>query len=149
MQTEVILMQDVPGLGKQGDVTRVTAGYARNFLYPKRLAAPATPKHVRMLEMERKRREAEARRAVERVRQEAEKLSQVSCTIAAHAGEDGKLFGSITAQDIADQLEQAGYSVDKRLIDIPEPIKELGVYTVEVRLHADITAAVKVWVVEK
>jgi len=142
-------MQDVAGLGLQGDVLKVSPGYARNFLFPKKLAAPATPKHVKLLEMEKKRREAEGRRAVERLRTDADKIGAISCTIAARAGEDGKLFGSVTAHEISDQLAQAGFSVDKRHVILAEPIRELGVYTVEVKLHQDVTALLKVWVVEQ
>ena len=149
MQTEIILMQDVSGLGMQGEVVKVAEGYARNYLFPQKLAAPATPKYVRMLELEKKRKEAEARRALEQLRQEAERLSQSSCTITVEAGEDGKLFGSVTAQDIADSLAQAGFTVDKKKINLAEPIKELGLYTVEVKLYSDITVSLKVWVVQK
>ncbi|MEJ2744637.1 MAG: 50S ribosomal protein L9 [bacterium] len=149
MNTEIILMQDVSGLGAQGDVVKVAEGYARNYLFPRKLAAPSTPKYVKMLELDKKRKEAEARRAMDQLRQEAEKLGQASCTITVEAGEDGKLFGSVTAQDIADGLAQAGFTVDKRKVSLDEPIKELGVYTVEVKLYADVNAAVKVWVVQK
>jgi len=149
VQTEIILMQDVSGLGMQGEVVKVAEGYARNYLFPQKLAAPATPKYVRMLELEKKRKEAEARRALEQLRQEAERLSQSSCTITVEAGEDGKLFGSVTAQDIADSLAQAGFTVDKKKINLAEPIKELGLYTVEVKLYSDITVSLKVWVVQK
>jgi large subunit ribosomal protein L9 len=148
MEIEIVLMQDVSGLGAQGDILKVSPGYARNFLFPKKLAAPATPAHVKLLEMGKKRKEAEARRAVVKLREEAEKLSAASCTVPSRAGEDGKLFGSVTAQDIADQLAKAGFIVDKKQIILPEPIKELGVYTVEVKFHQDIIAPLKVWVVE-
>ena len=93
--------------------------------------------------------EAEARRAMGALREEADKLSHASCTISARAGEDGKLFGSVTTQDIADSLALAGFTVDKRQIVLPEPLKELGVFTVEIKFHQDIAAPVKVWVVEK
>lgn len=149
METEIILIQDVNGLGKQGDVLKVAPGYARNFLFPRRMAAPATPQQMKMLEMEKQRTEAEARRALARLREEAEKLSGTSCTITAKAGEDGKLFGSVTAQDIAENLAQSGFAIDRRQIDLPEPLKELGVFTVQVKFHQDISAALKVWVVGK
>ncbi|MDD5556616.1 MAG: 50S ribosomal protein L9 [bacterium] len=149
MESEVILMQDVPGLGAQGDVRRVAPGYARNYLFPRKLAAPATPKYVKMLEEARVRREAEARREAERMRAEADRLSQLSCTISMHAGEDGKLFGAVTAADIAEGIGQLGFAVDKRQVELAEPIKDLGVFTVDVRLHAETVARVKVWVVQK
>lgn len=149
MQKEIILMQDVPGLGAQGNVVKVADGYARNYLFPRKLAAPATPKYVKVLELEKKRKEAEGRRALEQLRQEAERLSQTSCTITVEAGEDGKLFGSVTSQDIAESLAQAGFTIDKKKINLAEPIRELGVYTVELKLYSDITASLKVWVVQK
>jgi len=149
VQKEIILMQDVPGLGAQGNVVKVADGYARNYLFPRKLAAPATPKYVKVLELEKKRKEAEGRRALEQLRQEAERLSQTSCTITVEAGEDGKLFGSVTSQDIAESLAQAGFTIDKKKINLAEPIRELGVYTVELKLYSDITASLKVWVVQK
>lgn len=149
MEKEIILIKDVDGLGKQGDIMRVAPGFARNFLFPKALAAPATPKAVKMLELESKRREAEQKKAGEKLREQAGKLSRVSCTISVMAGEDGKLFGSVSAQDIADSLTQAGFEIDKKQVVLPEPLKELGVFPVSVTLAPGITAAVKVWVVEK
>lgn len=149
MDTEVILMQDVSGLGVQGDITKVASGYARNYLFPRKLAAPATPKHMKMLEIEKKRKEAEARRVVEKLREEASRIAQLSCTISVQAGEDGKLFGSVTAQDIAASLAGSGVDIEKKRIELPEPIRELGVYTVQVKLHADVAAPLKVWVVQK
>ncbi|MCX6357807.1 MAG: 50S ribosomal protein L9 [Candidatus Aureabacteria bacterium] len=149
METEIILMRDVDGLGKQGDIKKVSPGYARNYLFPNNLAAPATPKHIKMLELENKRRDAEAKRAVDKLREEGERLSHASCTIISRAGEDEMLFGSVTSQDIADSLAQTGFTIDKRQITLEEPIKKLGVYHVEVKLHADVSASVKVWVVAK
>ena len=149
MEKEIILTRDVEGLGKEGDVLRVAAGYARNYLFPQRMAAPATPKHIAMIEAEKKRREAAARREVEKLRALAEELGKTSCTISMPAGDDGKLFGSVTTQQIADALKEAGHEVDRKKIVIPEPIKELGVFTVEVHYHPEAVARVKVWVVEK
>lgn len=149
METEIVLMKDVQGLGAQGDIKKVSLGYARNYLFPRSLAAPATPRAIKALEIEKKKREAEARRAIEKLRQDAEALSKASCTITVQAGEDGKLFGSVTTQHIAEALEKAGIAVDKKQIELPEPLKELGVFNVTIRLHQEVAAAVKVWVVEK
>jgi large subunit ribosomal protein L9 len=149
METEIVLMQDVQGLGVQGDIMKVSQGYARNFLFPRKLAAPATPRHIKALEIEKKKKEAEARRALDKIRLDAEALSKASCTISVQAGEDGKLFGSVTSQHIAEALEKGGFAVDKKQIELPEPLKELGVFNVPIRLHQEVTATVKVWIVEK
>jgi large subunit ribosomal protein L9 len=149
MEAEILLIQDVERLGKRGDIIRVAPGFARNFLFPKKLAAPATPKHLRMLELEKKRKEADGRRQLKNMGELAEKLNQFSCTIPMQAGEDGKLFGSVTAQDIAEALEKAGYTIDKRQVELTDAIKELGVYTVSINLHSEVKASVKIWVVEK
>ncbi len=149
MDTEVVLMQDIDGLGKRGDKVRVARGYARNYLFPKKVAAPATEKYIKVLEVEERRKKSAAKRAVDDLRGIAEELNQTSYTIPMQAGEDGKLFGSVTTQHIADSLKEAGFDIDKRSISLPEHIKELGVYTVEVKLDHEITASVKVWVVEK
>ena len=149
METEIVLMQDVQGLGAQGDIMKVSPGYARNFLFPRRLAAPATPRHIKALEIEKKKREAEARREIDKLRLAAEALSKASCTIPVQAGEDGKLFGSVTSHHIAEALEKGGFAVDKKQIELPEPLKELGVFNVPIRLHQEVIATVKVWIVEK
>jgi large subunit ribosomal protein L9 len=149
METEIVLMQDVQGLGAQGDIMKVSHGYARNFLFPRKLAAPATPRHIKALEIEKKKRDAEQRRAVEKLRLDAEALSKASCTIAVQAGEDGKLFGSVTSAHIAEALEKGGFTVDKKQIELAEPLKELGVFSVPIRLHQEVAATVKVWIVEK
>ncbi len=149
METEIVLMKDVQGLGAQGDIRRVSLGYARNYLFPRALAAPATPRAIKALEIEKKKKEAEARRALEKIRRDAEALSKASCTIPMQAGEDGKLFGAVTAQHIAEALEKGGFVVEKRQVELPEPLKELGVFSVTIRLHPEVASVVKVWVVEK
>lgn len=149
MEKEIILIKDVEGLGKEGDVVNVVPGYARNYLFPQGMAAPATPKHIKMLEMERKRRETHARKAVEKLKALAEELGKKSITVAVQAGEDGKLFGSVTTHQIADAIREAGLDIDRKKIDFPEPIKELGVYSIEIKLHQEAVATVKVWVVAK
>jgi len=146
---EVILRQAVEKLGHTGDVVNVSNGYARNYLLPRGVAYVATEGNKRRIEQERQRLEAaeESRRAG--ARDLAEKLEQVSLTFSARVGEEGKLFGSVTSADIAAQLAAQGLSIEKRQIDLHEPIKALGVYRVPVRLHADVHPEIKVWVIKQ
>jgi large subunit ribosomal protein L9 len=146
---EVILRNAIDKLGHPGDIVTVSAGYARNFLVPRGFAFPATEGNKKRIAQERTRLEAaesERRQAAEAI---AEKLGEVSVTFAARVGEEGKLFGSVTTADIAHQLEAQGYKVEKRQIELNEPIKALGVYRVGVRLHADVKPEIKVWVIKQ
>jgi large subunit ribosomal protein L9 len=145
---EVILRQAVEKLGHPGDVVTVSNGYARNYLLPRGVAYLATEGNKRRIEQERQRLEAaeEARRAS--ARDTAEKLEQVSLTFSARVGEEGKLFGSVTSGDIAQQLNAQGFAIEKRHVELHEPIKALGVYRVPVRLHADVHPEIKVWVIK-
>jgi large subunit ribosomal protein L9 len=146
---EIILRQAVENLGKPGDVVKVKAGYARNYLLPHGLAYEATPGNLKRIQQERDRLEAaenERRAAASTI---AERLEQVSLTFSARVGEEGKLFGSVTAADIAQQLEGQGFHIEKRQIDLHEPIRALGVYRVPVRLHADVKPEVRVWVIKQ
>lgn len=149
MATEVLLLTDVKGLGKEGDVVRVAEGYARNYLIPQQKAAPVTEATRRQLEKRRK--ERQARLAAEKAAAEAlaAKLAQISCTIPMKTGEEGKLFGSVTAIQIAEALKAQGVELAKNQIQLDEPIRELGVFTVPVKLDAGVTANLKVWVVEE
>ena len=145
---EIILRQAVENLGKPGDVVKVKSGYARNYLLPHGLAYEATPGNLKRIQQERDRLEAaenERRSAAQVI---AEKLEQVSLTFSARVGEEGKLFGSVGAADIAQQLEAQGFHIEKRQIDLHDPIKALGVYRVPVRLHADVKPEVRVWVIK-
>lgn len=145
---EIILRQAIENLGKTGDVVKVKAGYARNYLLPHGLAYEATPGNLKRIQQERDRLEAaenERRQAASGI---AEKLEQVSLTFSARVGEEGKLFGSVTAADVAQQLEAQGFHIEKRQIDLHEPIKALGVYRVPIRLHADVKPEVRVWVIK-
>ena len=146
---EIILRQAVENLGKPGDVVKVKSGYARNYLLPHGLAYEATPGNLTRIQQERDRLEAaehERRGAAQGI---AEKLEQVSLTFSARVGEEGKLFGSVTAADVAQQLEAQGFHIEKRQIDLHEPIKALGVYRVPIRLHADVKPEVRVWVIKQ
>ena len=144
---EVILREDVKSLGKAGELVRVRPGYARNFLLPQGLAYEASEGNKKRIAGEQKARAAKV--AEERAGAEAEaaRLGQVAVTIRAKAGEEGKLFGSVTSQDIADALAAQGQAVDKRRIELEHPIKMLGWHTVPVRLHAEVMAEVRVQVV--
>lgn len=146
---KVILIEDVTKLGIMGNVVQVKDGYARNFLFPKNLAKPASDSNLRIIG-DIKRKKIAALQKEKRVAEELkQKLSLVSCTIAVEAGEDDRLFGSVTAQEIAHAFEEEGFSIDKRKIIIEEPIKKLGVYRVSVKLHPEVKGEVKVWVVKK
>ena len=146
---EVILRQAIDNLGHTGDIVKVSPGYARNFLLPRGLAYEATPGNKKKLEQERVRLEAaenERRTAAQGL---AAQLEAVSLTFSARVGEEGKLFGSVTSADIAQQLEAQGIHIEKRQIDLHEPIRTLGVYRVPVRLHADVKPEIKVWVIKQ
>lgn len=146
---EIILRQAVEALGKPGDVVKVKSGYARNFLLPRGLAYEATPGNLKRIQQEKDRLEAaenERRGAAQTV---ADRLEQVSLTFSARVGDEGKLFGSVTSSDIAQQLEAQGFHVEKRQIDLHEPIKALGVYRIPIRLHADVHPEIRVWVIKQ
>ncbi len=148
--TKLILRQDINKLGGAGEVVSVRAGYARNYLLPQGLAYAATAANMRQLEEERKRAEVRARRDYLEAKRRASQLESVSLTFHANAGEESKLFGSITSADIAARLNEQSldFKVDRRWIDLEEPIKALGVYNVPVRLHTDVKPEVKVWVIK-
>jgi len=146
---EVILRRAVENLGKPGDVVKVKNGYARNYLLPHNLAYEATPGNLKRIQQERARLDAAENQRRDSAQEVATKLEQVSLTFSARVGEEGKLFGSVTAADIAQQLEQQGFHIEKRQIDLHEAIKSLGVYRVPIRLHADVKPEIRVWVVKQ
>ena len=146
---EVILRQAVENLGKPGDVVKVTNGYARNFLLPRGIAFEATPGKLKRIAQEKDRLEAAENERKAAAQKLAEKLEQVSLTFSARVGEEGKLFGSVTTADIAQQLESQGFDIEKRQIDLHEPLKALGVFRVPVRLHAEVKPEIKVWVIKQ
>ncbi len=146
---EVILREDVDKLGARGEVVKVAAGYARNFLLPQRLAMAATPSNKKVVEQEKQaylKREAKAQNESEDL---AKLMDGQVITIAQKAGENDHLFGSVTTKDLADALEQKGFIIDRRKIQLDEPIKTLGEFDVPVRLHRAVTANVKVQVVRE
>lgn len=146
---EVILRQAVENLGKPGDVVKVSNGYARNFLLPRGIAFEATPGNLKRIAQEKERLEAAENERRSAAQALAEKLEQVSLTFSARVGEEGKLFGSVTGADIAHQLEAQGFHIEKRQIDLHEPLRTLGVFRVPVRLHADVKPEIKVWVIKQ
>ena len=146
---EVILREDVDKLGSRGQLVRVANGYARNFLLPKRLAVAATEANKKIVEQER---QAALRRDAKEVADASElakMMANVSVTIAQKAGENDQLFGSVTAKDIAEALEKQNYTIDRRKIQLHEPIKTLGEHKVPIRLHRDVTADITVNVVKE
>ncbi len=146
---EVILRQAVENLGHPGDVVTVSNGYARNYLLPRGVAFVATEGNKKRITQEKARLEAAETARREAAQQLADRLGEVSITFAARVGEEGKLFGSVTAGDIAQQLEAQGHHVERRQIDLHEPIKALGVYRVPIKLHADVKPEIKVWVIKQ
>lgn len=145
---KVILLQEVKKLGDRGDVKEVSNGYARNFLIPKGLAMEATPKALKDLETQKKTLERKEQDEKEKMEALAEKLKGVQAALKARVGEGGKLFGSVTSKDIAQNLQEQGYNVDRRKIDLGEPIRGLGSYTVTLKLHPEISAEIEVIVEE-
>ena len=146
---EVILREDIEQLGIRGQVVKVAPGYARNFLLPRRLAVLANDANRKIVEQERQahlRKEAKLKGEAEDL---AKLVNEVSVTIAQKAGENDQLFGSVTAKDIADALVAQNYTIDRRKIHLEEPIKQLGEFKVEVRLHKDVHATITVTVVKE
>lgn len=148
---KVILREDVAKLGEAGEVVAVKAGFARNYLLPQELAYEATDASIRQLEMERERADQRARRDYLEARRRASQLEDIQLTFHARAGEESKLFGSIGNADIADRLNQQelDFEVDRKDVELEEPIKALGVYNVPVKLHAEVKPEVKVWVIKE
>ena len=146
---EVILREDIDNLGSRGQVVKVAAGYARNFLLPKRLAVAATDANRKIVEQERQshvRKEAKQKGEAEDL---SKLLNGVSVTITQKAGENDQLFGSVTSKDVADALAAKNFTIDRRKVQLDEPIKQLGEYKVPVRLHKDVTAEVTVVVAKE
>jgi large subunit ribosomal protein L9 len=146
---EVILRQSIDKLGNPGDIVKVSPGYARNYLLPRGLAYEATPGNRKRIQQEKDRLESAENERRGTAQELATRLEQVSVTFSARVGEEGKLFGSVTAADIQHQLEAQGFTIERRQIDLHEPIKALGVYRVPIRLHADVKPEIKVWVIKQ
>lgn len=146
---EIILRQSIENLGKPGDIVKVSPGYARNYLLPRGLAYEATPGNRKRIATEKARLEAAEQERITAAQGLAERLENVQLTFSARVGEEEKLFGSVTTSDIAHQLQAQGFDIEKKQIDLHEPIKTLGVYKIPVRLHAEVKPEIKVWVIKQ
>jgi large subunit ribosomal protein L9 len=144
---KVILREDIENLGRAGDIVKVADGYGRNYLLPKRLAVQADLRNVRALEHDRRVIEARAKKTRKSAEELGSRLSALSLTIPARAGEEGKLFGAVTSRDIAEALGRVGVTVDRKLVLLAEPIKQIGEYKVKVKAGTDIVPEISVSVV--
>jgi large subunit ribosomal protein L9 len=146
---QVILLENVPSLGKVGDLVKVSDGYGRNYLVPQKKAILATEKSLKVIEHQKRL----VQQRMEKAKKDAEKLGRqiekLSCTFAKTVGESGKLFGSVTSMDIESYLKENGIKVDRKKIALEEPIKNLGVSNVPIKLHPEVTTHLKVWVVQE
>src|SRR3954467_9502126 len=141
---KVILTKDIPNLGKPGALVTVKPGYGRNYLLPRNMAVLATEKNVRRMEHEKSGIMARASKEKQNMDAMAKKLSSIEVKFTRKTGAENKLFGSVTSKDIHEQLTSQGYEIERKQIHLPEPLKELGSHEVQVKLHSDVTAKVKV-----
>lgn len=146
---KVILLEEVRSLGKSGEQVTVKDGYARNYLIPRKLALRATPENLRTFANGQKARSKKAAREVAEAKAMGEKIATLSLTISRLAGEEDKLFGSVTNADVAEALEKEGLKIDKRKIVLADPLRALGIFEVPVHLHPEVTVNVKVWIVKE
>jgi large subunit ribosomal protein L9 len=144
---QVLLRKDIEGLGHIGDVVEVKPGYGRNYLLPRQLAVPVTPGNMRRVESEKKKAEEERKVLDQELDAMAERLKQVSITIPAKANEEGHLFGSVTAAQIAGLLQAEGYKVEEKMIQMTDAVKELGVVEIAIQLKPGLLSSCKIWVV--
>jgi len=146
---QLILLENVPSLGKAGDLVKVSDGYGRNYLIPQKKAVLATEKSLKVIEHQKR----QVQQRMEKTKKDAEKMAKqiekLSCTFAKTVGESGKLFGSVTSMDIENYLKENGIEVDRKKISLEEPIKNLGMFTVPIKLHPEVAAHLKVWVVQE
>ncbi len=145
---QIILREDVSSLGKAGDLVKVANGYARNYLIPRKIAVEASPKNLKALEHEKLLIEHKKRRGRRESESLKEKIESISCTIGVKVGEDDKLYGAVTSMDIEEGLKREGVEIDRRKIELEEPIRTLGVYTVPIKITPETQAKLKVWVVK-
>lgn len=146
---KVILKDDIEKLGTAGDVVDVKPGFGRNYLIPRNLAVPATQAYMRGVELIRKQKDLRDQKKLKMANAEKSSLEAISITASVQVGEEDRVFGSVTAQNIAELLAAAGHPVDRRKIQLEEPIKELGLFTVPIKMAHDVIAEVKLWVVKK
>jgi len=148
MAIEVLLMDQVEGLGIEGDVVKVAPGYARNFLFPRGYATEVTEGKQRQIEKKRLERLAKLQKEKGAAQELARKIEGVECTIAAKVGETGKMFGSVGIPQILEKLQEQGIELDRSKVALGAPLHELGVFDVKIRLHPEVTSTLKVWIVE-
>ena len=141
---QLILLENVPSLGKAGDLVKVSDGYGRNYLIPQKKALLATEKSLKVIEHQKR----QVQQRMDKTKKDAEKMAQkiekLSCTFAKTVGESGKVFGSVTSMDIENYLKENGMEVDRKKISLEEPIKNLGMFTVPIKLHPEVAAHLKV-----
>ncbi len=146
---KVILMQEVKKLGKIGEIFDVKDGYARNYLIPNNLACIANDASVHKLQQQQLINNQKKQKGIKDARKVADKIEKISCTIPVKTGETGKMFGQVTSSRIAEALAAEGFNFDKKHIELSEPIKEIGVYTIGVKICSEVTGKLKVWVVKE
>lgn len=146
---KVILRKDYENLGKTGDIVEVKRGYARNFLITKGIAFYADAKSLHRLDEERKQQIVKKEREKQLSEKLANELSKVSCTASVQVGEEDRVFGSVTSQDISELLKEKGYDIDRKKIILEEPIKALGIYDIKIKIHPEVESTIKLWVVKK
>lgn len=144
----IILLHDYETLGEAGLQVEVKDGFARNYLIPKGIALKASKENMKKFEEIAKQKKNKLARALKSSQELAEKLKTLSLTVPVKVGEDDKIFGSVTTQMIAEQLQEKGYEIDKRQVQLEEPIKALGIYDIPIRLHSEISTSVKLWVIK-
>lgn len=144
---KIVLTQDRDALGLEGDIVDVANGYARNYLIPKGIALEANKQNIKLMEMQQKKIEAKRFKAREDAEKVKEKMADVVITISQKAGEENKLYGSVTSMDIASQLEKQGIAIDRRKIALDKPIKTLGAFDVPVKLYPEVTGSLRVVVI--
>ncbi len=146
---QLILLEDISSLGKAGDLVKVSDGYGRNYLIPQKKAVLATEKSLKVIQHQQR----QVQQRMEKMKKDAEKMAQqieqLSCTFLKTVGESGKLFGSVTSMDLETYLKENGIEVDRKKISLEEPIKNLGMFTVPIKLHPEVTTHLKVWVVQE
>lgn len=144
---EIILKEDVQGLGRALELVKVKTGYAHNFLFPRDMAVLATSQAKKALAAERAKAEERYKAEKATFQVKAEKMKELSLTIAAKVSEGEKLYGSVQASDISGKLKDAGYDIDKRHVLLAEPIKQLGMYTIKIQLHKEVETKIKLWII--
>jgi len=149
MATEVLLMDQVEGLGIEGDIVKVADGYARNFLFPRGIATVVTEGKKRQIEKKRIERLAQLETEKSAAEELAKKIEGIECTISAKVGENGKMFGSVGIPQILEKLKEQGLEINRAKMILTTPLHELGVFDVAIKLHAEVTGTLKVWIVEE